>query len=110
MTKTPKPNRLKLGFAAALIAGAGVLASMPAQAFWWPWSGGGPWNGGPWGGNPWYGGYYPYYGSYYPYYGGYAPYYGGYTPYYGYPYGGYAYPYSGYYPYQSAPAQSSSKD
>jgi hypothetical protein len=98
-------NRLKLGLAAALIASAGALVSLPAQAFWWPWSGGGPW----YGGNPWYGGYAPYYGGYSPYYAAY-PYYGGHYPYYGYPHGGYAYPYTGYYPYQSAPAQSSSSN
>lgn len=106
MTNKFMTKRLKFGLAAALIAGAGALASLPAQAFWWPWSGGGPW-----GGNPWYGGYYPYYGGYYPYYGGY-PYHGGYYPYYGYPYGGYGYgyPYAGYAPYQGAPAQTSTKD
>ena len=110
MTNTLMTNRLKFGLAAAVIAAASVLASAPAQAFWWPWSGDGPWGGNPWYGNPWSGGYYPY-GVYYPYSGGYYPYYGGYPYYgYGYPYGSYGYPYAGYSPYQSAPAQPSSSD
>lgn len=88
----------KLMTATAAAALAGVLVSMPAQAFWGSW-GGGPWYGGPWYGGPWYGGGYPYHGGWggYPYGYGYGyPYYGGWGGPWGYgsPYYGYATPYA----------------
>jgi len=97
-------NKLWSTAAGVTLAGATLLATMPANAFWGSWGSGGPWYGGPWHGGPWYGGY-PYYGGWggYPYYGGWGgyPYYGGWGgyPYYGgwrgYPYhGGWGYPYA----------------
>ena len=94
-------KKLWLTVAGVAFAGASMLATPPAQAFWWPWSGwGNRWYDGPWGDYPYYG-----YGAPwgYPYYGGVPyglPYYGG-VPYYGYPYAwgapwGYTAPY---YPY-----------
>jgi len=75
----------------ATIAGAALLVATPAQAFFGPFGGWGPWD--------WFNDWdYPYYG--YPYYG---------YPYWGYPYyGAWGYPYYGvpvygYYPY-TAPA------
>lgn len=98
-------KKLWLTAAGVTLAGAAALATMPANAFWGNWGGGGPWYGGPWHGGPWYGGY-PYGGGWggYPYGGGWGgyPYGGGW----GYPYRGWGgYPYSGGwgYPYAVAP-------
>jgi hypothetical protein len=74
---------------AATVAGATMLTSLSAEAFFGPmnWMRGGGWGPG-WGGwgGPWSGWGYPYYGGWgYPYYGGWGyPYYGGW----GYPYWG----------------------
>ncbi len=83
-----KSSRLLL---AAVVAGATMLTSLSAQAFWGPfsfmnWGGwGGPWSGYGWG--------YPGYGWGYPGYGyGYG--YPGYGYGYGYPYGGWGAPYA----------------
>ena len=83
-------KKIWLTASGALLAGASVLATMPAQAFWGSWGSGGPWYGGPWHGGNWWGGY-PYYGGW----GGY-PHYGG--------WGGYGYPFYGAYPFTVAPA------
>lgn len=93
-------KRIWLTSAGLVLAGAAVVATMPAQAFWGNWGSGGPWYGGPWHGGPWYGGY-PYYGRWgYPYGGWGYPYYGGW----GGPWGGYGSPFWGGYPYAVAPA------
>ena len=76
---------------AAAVAGATMLTSLSAEAFFGPmnWMRGGGWGPG-WGGwgGPWSGWGYPYYGGWgYPYYGGWGyPYYGGWGhPYWGAP-------------------------
>lgn len=85
-------KRLLMATAGLALAGAGALATLPANAFWGLW-GGGPWYGGPWwGGYPGYGWGYPGYGWGYPGYG------------WGYPGYGLGYPYGYTYPYATVPA------
>jgi len=112
-----KSSRLLL---AAVVAGAAMLTSVSANAFWGPFSfmRWGGWDDG-WGwGGPWYGWGYPGYGWGYPGYGWGYPWYGWGYP--GYGWGGWGYPYAyGWaYPYAypavvattpTAPASSSAK-
>jgi len=99
----------KTGAIALCVAGLGLSAIQPAQAFWggwmspWNWFGGRHWDYY----NPYWGGGTYGWGSPYGYHQpwGYSPYsWGGHYPY----YGGSYYPYYGYYPYSYAPPAPSS--